>query len=365
MSETLTHLLDRSLSSGDPIVIDGALGTALESRGIDLDHELWSAGLLRDDPEAIAEVHRDYIRAGARIITTASYQATPLGFASLGLSPDEGRTLIARSVEVARAARADTDSATHSRTRAAADAGANPGAAEVLVAGSVGPYGAALGDGAEYTGDYSLTPAEFAEFHRPRIAALVDAGADLLAIETQPHLTEIEALCTLADEHSAPAWLSVTLADGEHLADGSPLTALAEVVSAHESIRAVGVNCVSPSLVAPALRALAGATALPLIAYPNSGEVYDARTMEWRTPEDSGRSPVHLGEEAPDDPGTGAGGGAGGDVAESADGAAADPGGGTTTFPIEDWARLGALLIGGCCRTGPADIAGIARRLTA
>ncbi len=328
MAATLTQMLARAGDTGAPIVIDGALGTALEARGVDLSHELWSAGLLRDDPGTIAEVHRDYIRAGARIVTTASYQATPLGFAALGLGPAEARALIARSVELAAEARRGDSTDT------------------VLIAGSVGPYGAALGDGAEYTGDYSLAPAEFTDFHRPRIEALVEAGADLLAIETQPSLPEIAVLCRLADEHDIPAWISVTLSDGLHLADGTPLTTLAEVVSGHDSIRAVGVNCVSPSLVTPALRALAGATDLPLIAYPNSGEVYDAETMQWHSPtaENLGEGTANLGE------GTG-------DLGE---GTADRLSEGTATFPLEEWARAGARLIGGCCRTTPGDIAGIA-----
>ncbi len=326
MTVTFTQMLNRAIATDVPLVIDGALGTALEARGVELSHELWSAGLLRDDPDTIAEVHRDYIRAGARIITTGSYQATPLGFAALGMSPDEGAALIVRSVEVAAEARARSESEAHSDAEAGSST--ENAATNVLIAGSVGPYGAALGDGAEYTGAYSLTPTEFADFHRPRIEALMAAGVDLLAIETQPNLAEIEVLCTLAGERGIPAWLSVTLADGEHLADGTPLGTLAEAVSGHDSIHAVGVNCVSPSLVTPALHALASATDLPLIAYPNSGEVYDAEAMEW-----SGGSAGHLGD-------------------------------GTVTFPLEDWAQLGALLIGGCCRTGPGDIAGIARRFT-
>ncbi|PCC18965.1 homocysteine S-methyltransferase [Brevibacterium aurantiacum] len=302
MSQTFIHLLQAAVRSGDPLVIDGGLGTALESRGIDLSHELWSAALLRDSPETLAEVHADFIRAGAQIVTTASYQATPLGFERASIPAEEGLRLIARSVEIAA------------------------GAGDALVAGSIGPYGAALGNGAEYTGDYHLSDEEFAAFHRPRIEALVNAGADLLAIETQPSLPEITVLAGLADEYGIPAWLSVTLADqgdladGSHMADRTPLSDLAEAVADSRMIRAVGVNCVRPSLVAPALAALASATDLPLIAYPNSGETYDAATMEWR--EDSAFD--------------------------------------TSPSTLAPWVSAGVRIIGGCCRTTPADIAGLA-----
>src|SRR5699024_4985035 len=106
--------------------------------------------------------------AGARILTTASYQATPRGFADVGISDDEGHKIIADSVGIARCA-----GNAHARSEAA---GAGQSSAPPLVAGSVGPYGAALGDGAEYTGSYHRSPEDYTAFHRPRIEALTEAG---------------------------------------------------------------------------------------------------------------------------------------------------------------------------------------------
>ncbi|SDR95271.1 homocysteine S-methyltransferase [Brevibacterium sandarakinum] len=315
MSTTFIQMLQAAVRSGQPIIIDGGLGTALESRGIDLRHELWSASLLRDAPDTLAEVHADFIRSGARIVTTASYQATPLGFERTSISAEEGRRLIERSVEVA--------------AEAAAAVAAEPTDVEsvdtALVAGSVGPYGAALGDGSEYTGDYHLGEEEFANFHRPRIEALVSAGADLLAIETQPSLAEIKVLAGLAEEFDVPAWLSVTLSDTHHLADGSSLAEVVEAIAGTTMIRAIGVNCVRPSLVEGALRTFAQHTDLPLIAYPNSGESYDATAMEWQSGPHFDASPV----------------------------------------TIAAWRNAGARIIGGCCRTTPEDIAGLAAAVTA
>lgn len=334
MSTTFIQMLQAAEATGEPLIIDGGLGTALETRGIDLRHELWSAALLRDSPETLAEVHADFIRAGARIITTASYQATPLGFERASMSAEEGRRLIERSVETAAGAAAAVAAAAVAATAVAAEpAGAPAGAVTAghgsatpaLVAGSVGPYGAALGDGSEYTGDYHLSDEEFATFHRPRIEALVRAGVDLLAIETQPSLAEITVLAGLAEEFDVPAWLSVTLSDDHHLADGSSLAEVVEAIAGTTAIRAIGVNCVRPSSVEGALATFAQHTDLPLIAYPNSGESYDATAMEWQS-----------GPHFDASPGT-----------------------------IAAWRKAGARLIGGCCRTTPEDIAGLAAAVTA
>jgi homocysteine S-methyltransferase len=80
----------------------------------------------------------------------------------------------------------------------------NPHAGTLLVAGSVGPYGAYLADGSEYRGDYVRSAEEFTAFHRPRVEALLDAGADLLACETLPSFVEIKALAALLAEYPAP-----------------------------------------------------------------------------------------------------------------------------------------------------------------
>lgn len=319
---TFTQML-ASAEADVPIILDGGLGTALESRGIDLSHELWSAELIRHDPDALTEVHAEFVAAGARIVTTASYQATRLGFAAAGISAEEGRALIIRSAEIARSA---------------AEAAAGTG--RILVTGSVGPYGAALGGGEEYSGNYHLSPEEYTAFHRPRIETLAEAGADLLAVETQPRLDEIRAVLLLAEEVGLPVWVSVTLREGTDTApstaptpadpasaitlpDGSSLAELAEVAGASAAVQAVGVNCVPPSLVTPALTELAANTDLPLVAYPNSGETYDATVMEWR------------------DDGT-----------ES----------GIGSWPVAEWIRLGARIIGGCCRVRPDDIAVLSSR---
>lgn len=308
--------LSRMLDSGADLTVDGALATELEARGCDLDDPLWSAKVLLEQPQLIKQVHRDYFDAGAAIAITSSYQALPQGFARRGIAEAEALAPVALSVRLADEARNEYLTE-------------NPEAGPLLVAGSVGPYGAYLADGSEYRGDYVLTQREFKEFHRPRIGALVEAAVDLLACETLPSFAEAEALLALVDEFDVESWFSFTLRDGGHISDGTPLAEVAALCGAQPRVAAIGVNCVPLNLVSPALEALRNATDKPLLAYPNSGESYDAVTKTWSR-------------------GAGANAGGPSSLAEGA---------GT-------WHDLGARLIGGCCRTTPRDIAAVARLST-
>lgn len=281
------------------VVLDGGLATELERRGHDLSSRLWSARLLVDDPDAIQAVHRDFFAAGAEVATTASYQASIDGFARLGL---DGEALLRRSVALARAAR--------------------DGHGSGWVAASVGPYGAVLADGSEYRGDYGLSVAELRRFHRPRLQVLADAGADVLAVETMPCLSEVEAVLAELDGLGVPAWLSLTTV-GDRTRAGEPAAEGFTMAGGCDAVFAVGVNCLDPGTVSSAVRLAARCSGKPAVAYPNSGEGWDAAARAW----------------------TGQGG-----FAPSAAG---------------DWVAAGARLVGGCCRVRPDDIAAIARRVAA
>ena len=304
--------LSRLLKNG-PVITDGALATELENRGCDLNDPLWSAKVLLERPQAIKEVHLDYFRAGAQVATTASYQATPQGFGQRGIGVHKALELVALSVHLAKEARQEYLE-TH------------PASGPLLVAGSVGPYGAYLADGSEYRGDYSLTPKEFIDFHRPRITALVEAGVDFLACETLPSFAEAEALLALTGEYDIESWFSFSLKDSEHISDGTPLEALGGLLHPASHVVAMGVNCVPIHLTSPALASLQKATDKPLAAYPNSGETYDAVTKTWR--------PACGFQDA-------------NSIAGPSDLAAG----------AKAWLELGARIIGGCCRTTPAEIA--------
>lgn len=227
-----------------PVLLDGGLATQLEAQGATLSTALWSAQLLGDDPNAIVAAHTAFFAAGAQVATTASYQA-PL-------------QLIGQSVRLAQQAR---DRCTDDRRR--------------WVAGSVGPYGASLADGSEYRGDYGLSVDQLRTWHRPRIAALVESGADVLACETIPCLAEAEALLLELDGTGVLAWLSLSCA-ADRTRAGEPAYAGFAMAGDVAEVVAVGVNCVDPIDVPGLLSLAAGASGKPGVAYPNRGETWDA-----------------------------------------------------------------------------------------
>ncbi|MGW4226000.1 homocysteine S-methyltransferase [Streptomyces bauhiniae] len=291
--------LATALTEGPPLVLDGGLSNQLASAGHDLSDELWSARLLAEAPEAITEAHLAYYTAGADVAITASYQATFEGFARRGIDHTEAARLLTSSVELAREAarRAET-------TR------------PLWVAASAGPYGAMLADGSEYRGRYGLTRTALERFHRPRLEVLAEAAPDILALETIPDTDEAQALLYAVRGLGVPAWLSYTI-DGNHTRAGQPLEEAFALAADAEEIIAVGVNCCAPEDVPRAVETAARVTGKPVVAYPNSGETWNARTRSW--------------DNAP------------------------------TLTPA--FSTTGARLVGGCCRVGPETITAIARSL--
>jgi homocysteine S-methyltransferase len=312
----VTQSLAEALAEGQ-VLLDGGLSTELESRGHDVSSALWSARLLRDDPAAIVAAHAAFAAAGAQVATTASYQATLEGFAATGIGGGKARRLIAASVHLARE-------------------GQSAGAGEGWVGGSVGPYGAFLADGSEYTGDYTdpawpgrtgggLTVEELRAFHRPRMEVLAAAGADVLACETVPAAAEAEALVAEAEDLGVPIWLSLTTVvdrDGAvRTRRGEPAAEVFTMAASSPSVLAVGINCTAPSGAAAAV-AVAARTGRPVVAYPNSGEGWDAAVRRW------------TGEP------------------------------GVAAEDVRTWVDAGARLVGGCCRIRPDHLRAMAAALS-
>ena len=309
----IASILDRHPA----LVIDGALATELERRGCDLNDELWSAKILLEQPEAIQQVHLDYFKAGADCAITASYQATREGFEKRGLNKKEALDLIQKSVFLAIEARDVFWSEPENRI----------GRSKPFVAASVGPYGAYLADGSEYRGHYGLSEKELMNFHRPRMKALIDAGADMLACETIPCLIEAQAIAKLLKEFpTITAWVSFSGRDEKHISEGQVFSDCIKQLEEQPQLTAIGVNCTSPKFILPLIREAKKATEKPILVYPNSGETYNAEKNDWNG------DPVlsSFGEQA------------------------------------REWYKAGARLIGGCCRTTPDDIhviAGWARNI--
>lgn len=284
-----------------PIPLDGGLGTRLDTRGNDVSSELWSAEVLQHRPEEVRSAHLDFFEAGARVATTCSYQVSYEGFARAGVAASEVDRLLDLSVALA------------SEARSAAGLSAD----DAWVLASVGPYGASLGDGSEYTGDYGAAGdvGQLRAWHRPRLHRLAKTGADALICETIPSLDEGLALAHEVAELQIPAILSFTV-DDSSLRSGDSLTDAARIAHRVENVIALGVNCSDADHATTALSLLREETDLPLVVYPNSGEHWDAKHRSW------------SGDARP------------------------------LESYVEEWVSLGARLIGGCCRV---DVEGIAR----
>ena len=288
-------------------VLDGGMASELEFHGARIDGPLWSAHVLEDAPEKVVAVHRAYIEAGADCILTASYQVSRMGYAEFGLAPERADAALLHAAHLAREAAAEFPSR------------------RVVVASSLGPYGAALHNGAEYHGNYGCSFNHLVDFHRQRIGVLAGAPAssapDLLAFETLPSLEEAQAIGeALAPWPDLAAWFCFTCKDGQHVAHGERLTACAEAVARFPQTVAIGVNCTHPALMPELIAGLRAASCKPIVVYPNSGEGWDADARCW----------------------TGSG----------------DPAG----FGVmaASWFAAGAQIVGGCCRTRPAHIRQIA-----
>jgi len=282
------------------IVLDGGLSTALEQQGADLSGSLWTARLLGEQPGRIAAAHRSFFEAGAQVATTASYQASVVGLVEAGYDETEARRLIQRSVGIAREVADEFEGA--------------------VVAASVGPYGAYLADGSEYTGRYGVPAAVLRDFHGPRLELLVAAGPDLLAVETIPDVEEAEVLVGLLDELDVAAWFSYAVR-GATTAAGQPLDAAYEVLDGCRPLVAAGVNCSDQADVLGAVESAVAATGLPAVAYPNRGGRWNAATKSWAYGD-----PLDLGL-------------------------------------LPGWLAAGVRYVGGCCGTGPADIAALSALL--
>lgn len=295
------------------LVLDGGLASELEFLGLDLNDPLWSTKVLLEQPEAITSVHQSYLEAGADIITTATYQASYPGLTKRGLTKSAIDQLLIESVYLARSARDRFYQADSSSKKL-----------KPLVAASVGPYGAFLADGAEYTGQYGVDKATLREFHATRLEQLAYAGPDLLALETIPCLAEAEVLIDLLRQFpNQAAYLSYSCRDGKYISSGETFKEAVAITKNTPQIVAVGINCTAPQWIKLLLESVQGISGLPFIVYPNRGETWDATNKCW----------------VPGSEGAG------------------------ITGWLDSWYELGAKIIGGCCRVRPADIQAIRQQL--
>jgi homocysteine S-methyltransferase len=301
-------------------VLDGGLATELERAGCDLMSPLWSGEVLRTQPEKVLAVHRSYLEAGADCLLTASYQVSALGFREIGFSAPAAK-------QAARVAIRQSVALAYQATREYAQVEDNAGRAPrpIWIAGSLGAYGAALHNGAEFHGHYDIGPAELVAFHAERIEAMRDTAADFLAFETIPSLQEAEAiLIALGRFPDVAAYISFTCRDDGHTGHGELVEACARLLDVSDQIVAIGINCTAPRYILPLILKIRGVSTKRIAVYPNSGETWMAQTRSWSGSSD----PASFGALA------------------------------------MAWRKAGADWIGGCCRTGPEHIRAIAQAAT-
>jgi homocysteine S-methyltransferase len=294
-------------------VLDGGLATELERAGCDLASPLWSGEVLRTQPEQVLAGHHSYLEAGADCLLTASYQVSAMGFREIGLTANDARRAIQHSIALA---------AQSCREYAQAEIAAGHKPRPIWIAGSLGAYGAALHNGAEFHGRYDIGHAALVAFHAERIDAMRDTAADFLAFETLPSLVEAEAILeALAGFPDIAAYISFTCRDDAHTGHGEPIEACARLLDPTPQIIAIGINCTAPRHILPIIRKIRAVSSKRIAVYPNSGETWVAETRGWTGTSD----PRAFGDMA------------------------------------RQWRRAGADWIGGCCRTGPEHIRAIAQ----
>ena len=303
--------LEEILNQNRIMIIDGAMSTALERLGADNSSSLWTAGTLASNPELVKQVHLDYFRAGADCGITCSYQATIPGLTAHGYSNEEAEQIIADSVRVFIEARDEWWE----------NEGRESGRPYPLCLAGVGPYGAYLADGSEYTGHYGVSDEVLRNFHRRRLEILKEAGADIMLIETQPSFREAEIAAEICEELGVDYWISFSCRDGFRINEGDMIRDCVRALSeGHPHLKMVGVNCSKPEHISSLIREMKSDTDLPIAVYPNSGLVYDPVTKTWTEPEGM----VNFGEYA------------------------------------LDYMKAGAAAVGGCCTTDTEHVRQIA-----
>ncbi|QHS74692.1 S-adenosylmethionine-homocysteine S-methyltransferase MHT1 [Saccharomyces paradoxus] len=300
------------------LILDGGQGTELENRGININSPVWSAAPFTSDSfwqqssherKVVEEMYKDFMDAGANVLMTITYQAN---FKSISENTSI-KTL---------------DAYKHFLDKIVSFTREFIGEDRYLI-GSIGPWAAHVS--CEYTGDYGPHPEniDYYSFFKPQLNNFNEnKDIDLIGFETVPNFHELKAILSWGEDLiSKPFYIGLSVDDSGLLRDGTPL----KEISAHikglgseinKNLLLMGVNCVSFNQSALILETLhVNLPGMPLLIYPNSGEIYDPKEKTWHRPTDK---------------------------LDSWD------------IIVKKYVDNGARIIGGCCRTSPKDIAEIA-----
>jgi S-methylmethionine-dependent homocysteine/selenocysteine methylase len=292
MKGVLVELLNRRT----PLILDGAMGTEIQRRGVDTGLPMWSANALFSKPALIQQIHTEYIEAGADIITSNTFRTTRRTMRRANL-PDRSKQLTETAVHLAMRAREQFPDR------------------EILVAGSIAP----LEDC--YRPDLVPSDAELHYEHMELAERLATAGVDFLLVETMNTIREAYAACAAGISTGKEVIVSFVCNSNGDLLSGETL---ADAVKSLADLRPAGfsINCVSPHHMAKAVSAIA--THLPrllpgaiIAAYGNIGNP-ESDVHGWEFTHDMSEE-QYAGHAA-------------------------------------DWTRTGVSIVGGCCGTTPAYI---------
>jgi S-methylmethionine-dependent homocysteine/selenocysteine methylase len=289
------------LDAGEIVILDGAMGTELERRGVPMDDVAWDAAALATHPDVVREVHEDYIEAGADVITTNTFATARHVLEPAGMG-DHFRSLNSRAVTLAREARE------------------NVAERPVSIAGSISTMSARI--------DQSYEPrAEVArDNYQEQAEILVESGVDLIVLEMLRDLEHASYAVEAAVATGLPVWVgfsckttgegTVVLLEGNNtLAE-----ALAHIPPLGASLVAIMHTLTEDT--PPALRELSGRWTGPVGAYPHSGEFI---MPHWQFVDII--SPEEFAKQA------------------------------------QGWTGMGVQLVGGCCGIGPEHIRLLEERL--
>ncbi len=198
-----------------PLIFDGAMGSLLQQKGFATDDKLWTSEVNINAPEAVIKIHRDYIEAGADIITTNTFRTNPYSLEQAGIK--NCSEYVKKAVNLAKKAAANLP---------------------VFIAGSNAP--------AEdcYQKERNISRSKLEDNHRNHIDLLIDNNVDFILNETQSHFDEIQIICKYCSENDIPFVLSLYLDENLNLLSGEVFETVLQFISEYNPL-AIGINCIS------------------------------------------------------------------------------------------------------------------------
>lgn len=284
--------LQKKLKNGECVILDSAMGSEIQSRGIHTTLPLWSADALFENADIVQKIHEDNIKAGAEIIITDTFRTTKRAFLKKGIE-EQASAMAKKAVAAAR------NAITAVKPKH-----------EVYIAASVAPL--------EECYSPELTPptAEMNKEHMEIVRDLKDGGADFILFETMITLGETISGLQAAQKLGIPAAVCFCLNDNLALLSGEKLEDVLPIIEKYNPIY-VGVNCVDAHIATKAIRLFKSLTTLPVCVYAQGDGGVD-KFEGWKNTEES-KLDYYIQE-------------------------------------AKHWAADGAQIIGGCCGTSPTYV---------